>query len=201
MQKSENTSVLIAKIISYALTAPTFAFYCVILVVLFYPYIFHLSSIWLVILLSFLFLTVFPVVMIVRDARKGKVDLNVQDQSKRPIYFVYAMASHLTGSLIAYFLGEKFLFGFILSYFFVTLAIVIGNFFTKVSVHTSGITGPVTFLLLYIDPILGILYLLVIPVIWARIKLRAHTPIQTVLGIAISVPVTAIVFYFVMTLV
>jgi len=196
MSVDYDITMKIASIISHMFSAPIFAIYCVIIVSLIEPSVFNIP-IWLAFLVSFLFLSVFPVIKIIIDARKGKVDLDVQDREKRPRYFLYAMASHLTGALISLYLGSVFLFGFIISYFFVTLSLLIGNHYTKVSVHTSGVVGPITFLIFAVNYNFIILYTLVFPVLWARIKLNAHTFIQTLLGIAFSVVTTTFTYFFV----
>ena len=64
----------------------------------------------------------------------------------------------------------------------------------KPSVHASGVTGPATWLTLVLGPPALAFFLLLIPVAWARLRLRAHTPTELVVGAALAVGLTWLQF-------
>ena len=56
--------------------------------------------------------------------------------------------------------------------------------------HASGIAGPLT-ALIYVVGLTAIPFLLlVVPVGWARLKLKAHTPAQVVAGVLLTIVTT-----------
>jgi hypothetical protein len=67
----------------------------------------------------------------------------------------------------------------------------------KISIHASGITSPVTALVYLLGTRLLPLFLLVVPVIWARLELNAHSKWQLTMGALISTALTWVqmVFY------
>jgi hypothetical protein len=67
----------------------------------------------------------------------------------------------------------------------------------KISIHSSGITSPVTALVYLLGTRLLPLFLLVLPVFWARLELKAHSKWQLTMGALISTVLTwmQMVFY------
>ncbi|RLE72513.1 MAG: hypothetical protein DRZ80_07160 [Thermoprotei archaeon] len=61
---------------------------------------------------------------------------------------------------------------------------------TKTSVHMAGIAGPVTFFVIIYGINYSTLYLLLLPVAWARYEKRAHNLSQLVLGAIIAIITT-----------
>ncbi len=60
----------------------------------------------------------------------------------------------------------------------------------KISIHASGVTSPVTALVYLLGTRLLPLFLLVVPVIWARLELKAHSKWQLTMGALISSALT-----------
>jgi len=60
----------------------------------------------------------------------------------------------------------------------------------KISIHSSGVTSPVTALVYLLGTRLLPLFLLVLPVIWARLELKAHNKMQLTMGALISTVLT-----------
>jgi len=60
----------------------------------------------------------------------------------------------------------------------------------KISVHASGITGPATVLIEGLGAWGGLFFLLLFPVAWARIRLKAHTPMQILAGALVTIVAT-----------
>jgi len=180
----------LASLISAVTASPLFAMLLLILISCIKKDVFYPLSPIKGIILGTIFLTVIPTAPILVSAATGRTDIYITEKNKRFWFFVIAISSHITGAMLSLALGSFFLFGFHLSYFTVTSVITIATFKTKVSVHAAGITGPITFIAFFLGIDFAVLYLIVIPVAWARLKLKAHTMKQIVLGIAISVIVT-----------
>ncbi|HTW55690.1 MAG TPA: hypothetical protein VMG36_04495 [Thermoplasmata archaeon] len=73
-----------------------------------------------------------------------------------------------------------------------TLAFLVLSVRWKPSVHASGVTGPATWLALVFGPGALVFFALLVPVAWARLKLRAHTPTELVAGAGLAVGLTAL---------
>lgn len=146
--------------------------------------------IYLAILIGCIFLTILPIAPIALNVIKGDIDVFVSDRKRRPKFYLYALLSYLAGAFISYILGVEILTIIHLAYFFVTLSVAIINFKTKISAHTSGIAGPVSYIVYFLGQTYLFLYLIVTPVAWARIKLKAHTLQQTILGTIVAIIVT-----------
>ena len=145
---------------------------------------------WISLALAVIFLTILPPAPTPIATLLGHTDIFVSQQEKRPLFFIFAVSMHLLGSIISLLLGASLFALFMLSYATVTTSLLIINFKTKVSVHTAGVTGPLTYVVYFLGIEYTILYLLVIPVIWARYTLRAHTITQLTLGVVDSIVVT-----------
>lgn len=81
-----------------------------------------------------------------------------------------------------------------LTYTVNTLAFLLLSVRWKPSVHASGVSGPATWVALALGPPGLLLYLLLVPVVWARLRLRAHTPGEVAVGALLTVALTALQF-------
>lgn len=62
--------------------------------------------------------------------------------------------------------------------------------FWKISIHASGISGPATFLTHQLGVGMIPFALLILPISWARIKLKAHDIYQVMAGILVAIVLT-----------
>jgi membrane-associated phospholipid phosphatase len=60
----------------------------------------------------------------------------------------------------------------------------------KISIHASGVTSPITALVYLLGTRLAPLFILVLPVIWARLELNAHSKMQLTAGAILSTALT-----------
>jgi membrane-associated phospholipid phosphatase len=60
----------------------------------------------------------------------------------------------------------------------------------KISVHASGIAGPTTVLTESLGLWASVFFALLLPVGWARIRLKAHTPTQVLFGALVTIAAT-----------
>ncbi|WXG43458.1 MAG: hypothetical protein WED04_05375 [Promethearchaeati archaeon SRVP18_Atabeyarchaeia-1] len=185
----------LAKRISLALSAPVLAFLAVVVFSAMSPI--GLGPILLVlpsVLLGTLFLSVLPIAPVLYYASKGVVDIDVSDRSMRPKLFGMAILGYSLGVVFFFFLQSLSLMVLSIAYVCVTSSVALVSFFWKISVHTTGIAGPVTGLTYVFGWIAALLYLLLLPVAWARLRLKAHSLSQVVGGAVAAVLVTFIVY-------
>jgi membrane-associated phospholipid phosphatase len=146
------------------------------------------------ILLGALFLAVLPIAPVVYYARKGTIDIDISDRSKRPKFFAMSIIGYSFGAVTFGILHATSMMVISIAYVCVTLSVAVISFFWKVSVHTTGIAGPVTGLTYVFGWVAVPLYLLLLPVGWARLRLKAHTPAQLVVGVFVAFLVTFAVY-------
>jgi len=189
------TSIKLAKIISHVLSAPFFALYSLVIIYIANNDAYNPLPAYLAILIGCIFLTILPIAPIALNVIKGDIDVFVSDRKRRPKFYLYALLSHLAGASVSYILRVEILTIILLVFFFVTLSVAIINFKTKISAHTSGIAGPATYMTYFLGSTYIFLYLIIIPVAWARIKLKAHTLQQTILGTIVAIIITFLTCY------
>ena len=186
----------VAEILSVMLSPVCIAFITVIIFT-FYPIDKTISTnLHLNFLLAIFFLCIFPIIAILYSCKKGKVDIWVSERSKRtPFYFV-AIIGYIIATVVFYFLKNVNLFVLSITYFLVTIAIMVGNLFRKISAHGAGVAGPIT-AITYSFGFHGIPLFLLIPLtVWARVKLNAHSFIEVISGILIAIVITFCVYNF-----
>lgn len=121
---------------------------------------------------------------------RGIVSFDRTEKEKRHTFYVIGLAGYGLASLIFAYYSSTIMLLVSLSYFFVTLACMLVNFKWKISVHTAGIGGPAT-ALTYVYGLPGAAsFLLAVALVWARVKLRAHTLPQAVAGVILSSLIT-----------
>lgn len=178
----------IANWISLVLSAPLFALYLLLIILVNEA---EISELFLIkFFAGFMFLAFLPITPIVIATKKGETDIFVFDRSKRFKFFLIAITSYLLGAYFFILMNDYNLFLFLLCYATVTSAITVSTLFTKTSVHTAGIAGPITYMVLVFGSRYIPLYALLVPVAWARWVDQAHSIKQLLLGILISVLVT-----------
>jgi hypothetical protein len=178
----------IAEIISALLNAPLVAFFSfTILILVLNP----LPSLEILVI-SWSFGAILPFVIIIGMALKGITsDIYASDRKTRTKPFIGAMISYLIGTIIlAYLNSPNSLTALMMCYVINSFILLLITQIWKISIHTSGITGPVTFLVHQIGTVMLPLFLLLLPVTWARIKLKAHTKSQTIAGALITIGLT-----------
>jgi membrane-associated phospholipid phosphatase len=189
----------LAERLSLALSAPMLAFLAIAIFSFLSPiglgpFLTELPSI----LLGTVFLSVLPIAPVIYYARKGVVDIDVSERSMRPKLFGMAVLGYSLGSVTFYALQARSLMVLSIAYVGVTSSIALVSFFWKISVHAAGIAGPVTGLTYVFGWSAVLLYLLLLPVGWARLELKAHSISQIISGAVLAVLVTFavyIVFY------
>jgi len=187
-------SEVMAKVISLLLSTPVFAIFLGTYVLVSTEGCFDLVGT----LLTILLLGLLPVITVLIDTVRGRTDLYVSRVEERPKYFVAAVIAYLGSFIIMYILNYRYLAGLSLAYAVNTTAyLIISLTGFKASVHVGGVIGPITYLILTLNPLYSVLYVLTPIVAWARLKLKAHTPSQLLVGAIVSVftaVISAIIF-------
>lgn len=145
-------------------------------------------------MLGILLLSILPILPVLYYARKGVVDIDVSDRRRRPKLFGMAILGYSLGVAVFGILQASSLAVLSAAYVCVTTSVALVSFFWKVSVHTAGIAGPVTGLAYVFGFVGALLYILLLPVGWARLKLKAHSFPQVVSGAVIAIVVTFTVY-------
>ena len=172
----------LAKTISSIFSFPTVASVAVV-AVLFYES--QLEPVKLII--GLLLIPWLPLIPVLISAAKGVVDLDVSARERRPVFFAAALLLMLFNILVFYALDWLPLLKLSIAYLVVTLATAIITLKWKISIHTAALAGPAT----YLSVLYGWLWLLpsipaLLLLIWARVRLRAHTLLQAVLGALVA---------------
>jgi len=136
--------------------------------------------------------TVVPLVMMYQLTKRGFVsDFNVSMRQERTRPFVGAAASYFAGSCALLLLRAPIIIiALMLCYGCNTVIMLLITLRWKISVHASGVAGPATALVYSMGAWAAVFFILLIPVAWARVRLKAHTPWQVWAGALVTVIVT-----------
>jgi membrane-associated phospholipid phosphatase len=114
-------------------------------------------------------------------------DYYAQDRNTRFIPFIWTTFFYLLGVLSLILVSAPAAVTALMACYFVNgLVLMIITLKWKISIHASGITGPFTALVYILGGVMLPLLLVVIPVAWARVELKAHTVMQVAVGAVLS---------------
>lgn len=177
------------EVISYTANALTFA--GITFLILVYLNIHALSLLEIILLpaVCILFATLLPlgyIYLFVNEKRKTNHDYlsyDISDKNLRFKPFTVSIISYLLGTTTLFILGAPTLIkGLMFCYLANAIIVMAITFYWKISVHTAGIAGPLTVLVYKLGVLYLPIYLIVLPVGIARIKLKEHSPLQVVAG-------------------
>jgi len=121
---------------------------------------------------------------------RKKSDIFVSRRELRPKLFIFGLVSYLLGTLLFWYLGLLWLASFSFVMFLGTIVYLLITWRWKISIHVSGLTVPLTIMSmqngLYMLP--GVL--LIPALMWARVRLGAHTWSQVVVSALVSLSIT-----------
>ncbi len=188
-------SVKIANAISKLFPPPLVDFWIVLFVSLVPPAEFTIQQPILSIAIGIFFMVIMPGGPPAILIKKGKVDFDISEMERRNVLYANAVFWYFVAGIIYHFCGNIVMMSIAIAYGFVTLGLLIINTKWKISAHTAGVAGPSTALIyLYGIPAL-ILVIPIVIMIWARLKLKAHTPSQAIAGVFVSVLITLCVYF------
>jgi len=128
---------------------------------------------------------------------KNIQDIHMAKLSERKIPFLIAAVSSVVGAIVLYYLGAaKPVFVISVVYAINTVFIAIITQFWKISVHTGMYASIATISLIVFGTNFWWLYLLLVPLSWARVFRRRHTIWQTVAGATMVTILTLGTFWY-----
>ena len=124
--------------------------------------------------------------------RKGIIpDIYASDRASRTEPFLWAMASYLLGVTALLYLEAPFVVTALMACYFVNaITMLLITLSWKISIHAVGVTGPITALVFQLGTTMIPFFLLMLPVAWARIELKAHNARQIIAGAVLSTILT-----------
>ena len=178
----------IAMFISAAMNAPLIA------ILTFVPLILsqrHESQMFLIGITT-LFGAILPLSSTYYLVRKGIIpDIYASDRASRTEPFLWAMASYLLGVTALLYLEAPFAVTALMACYFVNaITMLLITLSWKISIHAVGVTGPITALVFQLGTTMIPFFLLMLPVAWARIELKAHNARQVIAGAVLSTILT-----------
>ncbi len=163
------------------ITIPLFLIIC--LALSFENGAFDLNKFIVLELISLIFASILPLVIILFWAKKLNTDKDISNREDRYMPLIVGIISYLIGFFISLALNiDNFLTLLLLCYSVNTGVVLLITTRWKISVHTTGLSGPVGALILLLGPwgaSFGVLYPLII---WSRVLLEKHTLSQAICG-------------------
>ncbi len=131
------------------------------------------------------------VYVLIRWRHDRRIDLDVTNRADRPLPLLVASIGALVGgSLISHRLDLPNLLFMSQTLVMMLLVLTVVTTLWKISIHTSTLAALITLLVVLRGPELAVLYLLIIPVAWARVRLRKHSVAQIFAGSVLGAAVT-----------
>lgn len=190
----------IAKTISTFTNPPIICiplFFIICLILSFENGTFDMNKFIVLELISLVFASILPMAIIVFWAKKLNTDSDISNRQDRYTPLVVGIISYFIGFLTSIMLNvDHFLTILLLCYSINTGVVLLITSKWKISVHTTGLSGPVGALILLLGPIgavFGIIYPLLI---WSRVTLKKHTMAQAICGGVQGFFLTILEFYF-----
>jgi membrane-associated phospholipid phosphatase len=165
----------------------------------------------IVISTTLLFGVMLPIFLFIYLLKKKKVvNKDADKKEERTLPFSIALLFYICGFFVLRIFDinlfiQSFWFGYITNMF---LLIMINKFW-KISIHAVGISGPATIVVcllsesqhLFVNSIaffiITILFLVVVIVGWARIKLKCHSVLQVIAGSILGISSTLVHIYLI----
>lgn len=181
------------------ITIPLFLIICIVLS--FENGAFNFGKFIVLELISLVFASVLPMAIIIFWAKKLNTDKDISNREDRFIPLVIGIVSYFIGVILSLILNlDNFLTFLLLCYAVNTGVILLITTKWKISVHTTGISGPIGALILLLGPfgaVFGVIYPIVI---WSRVLLKKHTLAQAICGGVLGFLLTVLEMYLYMNL-
>jgi len=186
--------VKMASRISALMNAPLITF------ATFIPLVLHFGkdNTWNLFYVTSIFGCVLPLISVVILLKIGVItDFYATNRNERFVPFLTTIFSYLLGTITLILVNAPAPITALMACYLINgIILSLITLKWKISIHSSGVTGPVTALVYLLGTRLLPLFLLVLPVIWARLELRAHSKWQLTMGAIISTILTWIQMAF-----
>jgi len=150
------------------------------------------SSSPMLILITSLFASLLPLLSIMYLAKRGAIsDIYASDRKTRFKPFMLAIAFYMIGLICLLIVkAPSNITAFMASYLVNASVLLVISLAWKISIHASGIAGPVTALVFNLGAMMIPFFLLAVPVAWARMELKAHDYKQVAAGVLLASALT-----------
>lgn len=163
------------------ITIPLFLIICIVLA--FENGTFNLGKFITLELISLVFTSILPMAIIVYWAKRLNTDKDISNRQDRFMPLIIGIISYFIGVLVCLVLNaDIFMTLLLLCYTVNTGIVLLITTKWKISVHTTGLSGPIAALILLLGPfgaVFGVIYPIVI---WSRVLLKKHTMAQAICG-------------------
>ena len=160
---------------------PLFLIIC--LVLSFENGLFNFNKFIVLELISLVFASILPMAIIVYWAKKLNTDGDISNRQDRFVPLVVGIISYFIGFIVSLVLGvDNFLTALLLCYSINTGVVLLITFKWKISIHTTGLSGPVGALILLLGPIGAVFGIIYPMLIWSRVILNKHALAQAITG-------------------
>jgi membrane-associated phospholipid phosphatase len=142
----------------------------------------------LLIAITSIFGCVLPLIMVLGLLKLDIIkDFYAYDKETRSIPFLWTTFFYLLGVISLILVSSPPAVTALMTCYFVNgIILMLITFKWKISIHASGIISPFTALVYLLGGVMLPLLLVVIPVAWARVELKAHTKMQVTVGAILS---------------
>jgi membrane-associated phospholipid phosphatase len=146
----------------------------------------------LLIAITSFFGCILPLVMVYSLLKLDIIkDFYAHERDTRFIPFLWTTLFYLLGAICLILVSAPPAVTALMACYFVNgIVLMVITLKWKISIHASGITGPFTALVYLLGAVMLPLLLVVIPVAWARVELKAHTIMQVTVGAVLSCALT-----------
>lgn len=122
-------------------------------------------------------------------------NFDVSKREQRPLLFSFSAFAIFCYLLSLYILdGPKVLFIAIFAIILGLIVIVIVNRWIKASIHVATATSVLLFIGIVYKGYFFLLLFLIPLLAWARVKMKEHTPLETVIGSTLGIVITLVVY-------
>ena len=133
--------------------------------------------------ISLVFASLLPMAIILHWAKKPGNDKDISDRSKRFVPLIVGTVSYFIGFIVSLIFNvDIFMALLLLCYTVNTFIVMLITTRWKISIHTTGLSGPVGALILLLGPIGAAIAVLYPILIWSRVTLKKHTMAQAICG-------------------
>jgi len=186
ISEKKKFSEKIAYLISLLTTPPLLSTLIISYLIIWYPELFYPISRRFALIISIIFLFVIPSFPILVKVYWGDFDFFISDRKKRSVYFRVTSVSYTSGAIISWAFESYILMIYHITFLILIFIISLLNYITKVSLHVSTAMCAITFVSSIIRGINPLLYLIVLLIIWARMRIKAHTFPQIIIGLIVG---------------
>ncbi len=149
------------------------------------------------ILINLFFIAIIPASYIFWLVEEKKVsDIHLSNHKDRKIPFLISAVSALVGVVVLYYYGVATpILAVTLAYALNATILFVITLFWKISIHSALFANLIFICIVLFGDKYWPLFFLWVPLAWARVHRKKHTPEQVLFGALIAICVTAIVLY------